>query len=329
MKTTLLVSLLVAFALAVVAPSTSSQVINGRLIGSIYTFEKYDTVNVSKKYVRGFQSALLDATFADFSVHTHFQVAGTLQKKLDEVPDYRFYYLYAQMKNIFGLANLSLGRLPYFAGVGNGTLDGGLLSVRCPENNFKLTLYGGQTTPIEYELKDWKPLKRNFTLGGQLLVNAITNTRIGISYVNRQRERNGYWATREDSMANPFLVFIAPTRAREQYLSGDVAYLCSSGDARIYGRYDYDLNYRKTQRAQLGVRVGVSKDLSLTADFMHRAPRLPYGSFFSVFDLKSLDEIELGADYILFPDLRGFVRGAYVKYSGDRGFRYTVGLAHR
>lgn len=327
MKKLVSYTLLLLVFLAAVCAVSSSQVINGRLIGSVYTFEKFDTVNVSKKFIRGFQSALLDATFSDFSIHTHFQVAGMLQKHLDEVPDYRFYYLYGQLKNIFNLADFSFGRLPYFAGVGNGTIDGGLLTLRFAENKFRLTAYGGQTTPLEYELKDWKKLKYNFTVGGQLIVNAFERTRIGVSYVNRHRERSGYWASRADSLFNPIQLYIMPTLAQEQYISGDVS--TRFGSSSVHGRYDYDLNFKKTQRSQLGIRLGVCDDLSISGDFIHREPRVMYNSFFSVFDLKSVDEYELGGDYILFPDVRAFVRGAYVKYSGDRGFRYTVGLAHR
>jgi len=327
MKKIIPLALLLAITAMALHTSAPSQVINGRLIGSVYTFEKFDTVNVSKKFVRGFQSVLLDVTQSDVSIHTHFQVAGMLQKKLDEKPDYRFYYLYGQWKNIFSTADLSLGRLPYFAGVGNGTIDGGLLTLRFAENKFKFTAYGGQTTPIEYELKDWKKLKNNFTVGGQLVVSAIENARIGVSYMNRQRERVGYWAAREDSLLNPIQVYIVPDNAKEQYVSGDVSY--NVGSERLYVRYDYDLNYKKTQREQLGVRLGVFDDLSISADFIHREPRLLYNSFFSVFDLKAVSEFELGADYILFPDVRAFVRGAYVKYSGDESFRYTFGIVHR
>lgn len=314
--------------------TASSQILlNGRFIGSVYTFEKFDTVGVSKKLARGFQSAIFDAALSNFSIHTHFQVAGTLQKKLDEVPDYRFYYLYGQWKNILSAADLSFGRVPYFAGVGSGTIDGALLTLRFAENKFKFTAYGGQTTPIEYELKDWKKLKSNFTLGGQILVRAIENARIGVSYMNRQRERVGYWATREDSLFNPIQVFITPSNAKEQYLSGDVTYSFgdlrrAAGASRFYGRYEYDLNFKRTQRTQVGVRVGISDDLSISGDYIHRKPRLLYNSFFSVFDLKSLDEFELGADYIIVPAVRGFARGAYVKYSGEQSVRYTVGLVH-
>ncbi len=330
MKKIMPLALLLAITVTAFHTSASSQVINGRLIGSVYTFEKFDTVNVSKKFVRGFQSVLLDVTQSDFSIHTHFQIAGMLQKKLDEKPDYRFYYLYGQWKNIFSTADLSFGRLPYFAGVGNGTIDGGLLTLRFAENKFKFTAYGGQTTPIEYELKDWKKLKNNFTVGGQLVVSAIENARIGVSYMNRQRERNGYFATREDSLLNPIQVYINPGQAKEQYVSGDVSYRFSSSSlSSVYGRYDYDLNFKKTQRGQFGVRLGLCDDLSISGDFIHREPRVLFNSFFSIFDLKAVNEYELGADYILFPEARAFVRGAYVKYSGDESFRYTFGIAHR
>ncbi len=313
---------------AITLPLVSfSQLVNGRLIGSFYTFEKFDTVGVSKKFVRGFQSALFDVSYADFSLHTHFQVAGNLQSKLDEVPDYRFYYLYAKWKNILDVAEFSFGRMPYFAGVGNGTLDGALLRVWCPENKFKLTLYGGQTTPLEYELKEWKKLKNNFTVGSQLLINAIDNTRIGISYVNRHRERTGYWATREDSLLNPVQVYVVPTVAQEQYLSGDVSYRYEN--LSVYGRYDYDLNSEKTQRGQLGVRFGVMDDLHISADYIHREPRVLFNSFFSIFDVKAVDEYEVGADYMVTAEYRAFARVAYVKYSGDNSVRYTAGVAHR
>lgn len=327
MKTLIRILVVPVIALVLGWSNASAQLINGRLIGSFSTFEKFDTVGVSKKFVRGFQSALFDVSYADVSLHTHVQVAGNLQSKLDEVPDYRFYYLYGTWRNILRAAEFSFGRMPYFAGVGNGTLDGGLLSIRLAENMVKLTLYGGQTTPIEYELKDWKKLKNNFTVGGQVLVTALDNTRIGVSYVHRHRERAGYWATREDSLLNPMQVYVVPTMAREQYLSGDVSYRYDQYS--VYGLYDYDLNFNKTQRTQFGVRLGLTNELNVSADYIHREPRIVYNSFFSLFDLKAIDEFEVGGDYFVRPDYRAFARVAYVKYSGDKSMRYTAGVAHR
>ncbi|MEO8168007.1 MAG: hypothetical protein ABI623_07160, partial [bacterium] len=140
-------------------------------------------------------------------------------------------------------------------------------------------------------------------------------------------ERVGYWASRADSLFNPVQIFVMPALAEEQFVSGDAS--VRFGTSSVYGRYDYDVNFKKTQRGQIGIRLGVSDDLSISGDFIHREPRVLYNSFFSVFDLKSVDEYELGGDYILFPDVRAFMRAAYVQYSGDKGFRYTFGLAHR
>lgn len=304
----------------------SAQLVNGRFVTSVNTWEKFDTVGVSKTYVRGFQSAILDVAQGDFSFHTHFQGAATLQRQLDELPDYRLYYAYARWQNIADAVDVSVGRVPYFVGVGVGTMDGLLTTARFAENTFRLTLYGGANVRNDIALEKWGPLANNFTVGGQLLTTAIDHMRLGISYLNRQRERSGFFALRSDSLFNPISIYIEPVLTREQYLSGDGAYEIS--DVKVYGRYDYNLEAEKTQRAQVGMRYTATNDLIITGDFIHRAPRVLFNSFFSVFNTSSVNEFEAGADYILSPSVRTFVRGAFVKYTDDNSFRYTLGLAH-
>ena len=91
--------LFVCAALTLCSSLSSAQLVNGRLVTSVYTWKQYDSVNVSKSFARGFQSVLLDVTQGDFSLHGNFQGAVMLQKKLDELPDYRLYSGYAQWKN--------------------------------------------------------------------------------------------------------------------------------------------------------------------------------------------------------------------------------------
>ena len=315
--------LICSVALPLLAPA---QLINGRFITSVNTWEKFDTVGVSKKYVRGFQSAIFDIAQGDFSFHTHFQGAATLQRKLDELPDYRLYYAYARWRNIADAVDISIGRVPYFVGVGVGTMDGLLTTARIAGDKFRLTLYGGSNVRNDIAVEKWGPLANNFTAGGQLLTTAIDHMRVGVSYLNRQRERSGYFTIRPDSLFNPTSLYVEPVLTREQYLSGDVAY--EKSDTRVYGRYDYNLEAEKTQRAQVGVRYTATTDLTITGDFIHRAPRVLFNSFFSVFNTSSVNEFEAGADYRLTASIRGFVRGAYVKYTDDNSFRYTLGLAH-
>jgi hypothetical protein len=144
--------------------------------------------------------------------------------------------------------------------------------------------------------------------------------------VNRQRERIPYWTIRPDSAFNPLSTYIVPPALKEQYISVDGDYLFPS--VRLYGRYDYDLNGSKTQRGQIRASYTVNRDLWVSGDFIHRAPRIAYNSFFSVFELSSVNEIEAGVDYRFLPEFRGFLRGAFVDYSDENSFRTTVGIAH-
>lgn len=296
------------------------QRVNGRLITSVYTWKQYDTVGVSKKFARGFQSVLLDVTQGDFSLHGNFQGAAMLQHKLDELPDYRLYYGYAQWKNIGNVADVSLGRLPFFVGVGSGTIDGALTRFRVAEDKLRVTVYGGANTPLDLTVKQWGPVRKDFTLGGQVL-SSLENLRLGLSYMNRQRGRPGYWTT-----LRPDTVYVDPNETKEQYASGDASY--SLTDASFHARYDYNVDYGKTQRAQMEIRYYPTESWAVSANYIHRAPRLPFNSFFAVFNVPTSDEVEGGVDYTLESRIRLFVRGAFVQYVDDRSFRYTLGIAN-
>lgn len=319
-------SCLLLFIVLPFAPYALTQLVNGRLITSVSTWERFDTVDVSKKYARGFQSVLLDIGQGNFSLHTHLQGASILESKLPEEPDFRAFSLYAKFRNLGDGVDLSLGRMPFFVGVGSGTLDGGLLTGKFIESKLRVTAYGGANVPTSLALSGWKPVKNNFTLGGQILVMPDANSRIGASYYNRKQEREAYWTTRIDSLLTLLPEYITPPADKEQYMSGDVSYRRSFVD--IYGRYDYDLNDKETQRGQVGVRVTPTPSWRITADFIHREPRIIPGSFFSLFQTSSITEYEGGVDYIILPEIRAFVRGAFVQYDGDDALRYTVGLAH-
>ena len=320
-----IVLLFVLIVLVAFVQEASAQLVNGRFTTSVYTFEKFDTVNVSRSYLRAFQSAYLDVAQNDFSLHTHLQVAGTVRKTLDEEPDFRAYYLYARMKQIAKVIDLSLGRVPYYAGVGSGTLDGGLVRANLAGSAIRLALYGGARVPEDLTLSGWKSVDRNFVVGGQVLVTSLENARIGLSYVNKQRERLPYWTERPDSVYNPVSVYVIPNNLKEQYISADADYTLSQ--TRFYGRYDFDANSSETSRGQFRISHSLSEAVILTGDFIHRAPRVAYNSFFAAFATSSIDEFEAGVDYRFDPVWRVFGRGALVQYDDENSARFTVGVA--
>lgn len=299
-----------------------SQMITGRLVTSIYGWEKFDRVDASRTILRGAQSVLLDAGGSDWSVHSHFQASGASEHGGD---DFRALYLYGKLKNVAELFDLSLGRQPFYAGVGMGTIDGASLTLRFSDNRYRFISYGGYNTPDEFGLKGWRALKKNFTLGGQFVTTAISDMRIGLSYFQRQRERQPYWATRLDSLFNPLSVFVEPNALKEEYAGLDASYNLLKLFA--YGRYDHDLANKKVQRAEFSLRYKVLDDLTLSGEFLHRTPRVAANSFFSVFPLWKVNEYELGADQIVSTWGRFFVRGAYVDYSDEKSFRYTFGIS--
>ena len=305
----------------------TAQVLNGRSITSFYTWQQFDTVNSSKTLVRGFESVLLDIAQGDFALHTHVQAASMLQDGLGKDKEFRLFNLYGQWRDIGDAVDLSFGRLPYYAGAGNGTLDGLLTTLRLFEKKLRLTAYGGANVPLDLAVDDWGPLAHNFTLGGQVITTAIPDVRLGVSFVSRQRSRPGYVGIRPDALFNPVSQYIELDPLKEQLVSSDVAYWVSN--LYFYGRYDYNVKTKKTQRGQAGVRYSMSDRLSISADFIHRAPRVMYNSFFTVFNASSVDELEAGADYMITPSVRAFGRFGYVDYVDDRSFRYTCGVAHQ
>ncbi len=132
----------------------------------------------------------------------------------------------------------------------------------------KLTTYGGVNVPADMTVKGYGSVDNNFVVGGQFVVAAVPDMRASLSYMNRRRERESYWTTRPDPTPEALPMLIAPPPQEEEYAGTDVSYKFK--EARFYGRYDYDLNLKKTQRGQAGVRYHVFADV-----VRHRGLSLP------------------------------------------------------
>lgn len=307
------------------AGDVAAQQITGRFVTSFTKWEQFDTVGVSHKVLRGFQSAILDIGQGDVVLHTNMQAATTIGDGIDESSDYRLYNLYLKARDIADAVDVSAGRVPFYYGVGMGTIDGGIVSAHTQANAYKVTLYGGVTPFSDYGVRSYGTLKDKFALGGQIVVASVENLRGTVSYMNRRSPRPSYYTVRADaSTLDPVTVLIVPDPQREQIGGVDLSYALQ--EYSLYGRYDYDVEMGKTQRAQFGARYQMNSDLLFTLDAIRREPRIPAGSFFSQFTLKGSTEVGGGADYFVLPGIRTYVRGAYVGYDGDNSFRYTAGV---
>jgi hypothetical protein len=302
--------------------TASSQNINGRFSTSLYAWEKFDTVDVSQIILRAYQTAQLDVSQDDFSLHTYFIGAGSSAKNFGDDGNVRVQNLFLKYKTIGGIAEFKLGRIPFFAGVGNGIVDGAVLKANVSEH-YSLSLYGGANVPSSLPSKTFSDWDKNFVIGGQLVSTLIEDMRVSLSYVNKNVLRKSFFSHQTDSLYNSFTILTEPSFRYQQAASFDLSY--ASGAYSEYLRYDYDMNLKRTQRFQYGMRYDATEQFSITVELNFRKPRIPYNSFFAIFPAHSVSEYEGGVEYKLTPNGRFYGKFAFVKFSDENSSRISVG----
>lgn len=310
--------------LFVLQSSISAQVVNVRLSSAVYTWERFDTVDVSNVLVRGLQTLQFDLTHRDVSVQTFLGGATNFNDPFGNEGFVRVYNAFLRWKNIGDAVDLSVGRVPVFAGVGNGIVDGGLVRARLMKNDLTLVAYGGANVRTNLHETNLEHIKDNLFIGGQVVGNLKRDFRLGLSYVKRNVKREPYTARRIDSLFNTVLVELTPDSRAEQLFGVDTRYTYRTFTA--YGRYDYDIYAKRSLRVQFSGRFAASEKLDYTFDYIYREPRIFYNSPFSVFPILPINEYEGGIEYAPSPSLRANGKLALVKYSGDDALRYTLSV---
>lgn len=312
-------------ALILLLPAASSaQSVSGRFSSSFYTWEKYDTVDQSDLITRLYQNVELNAGYGDVSFHTFMNGAIGGAGSMSENGQVRVYNAYLRWKNIGGVAEARIGRVPVFAGVGNGVVDG--LSLKSDlSSQITLSAYGGGNVSTALRSDAFDNLKDNYFAGAQAVARFPEGVRLGLSYMNRQREVNSYWTVRPDSAYNPVTLLVEPPNRKEQLLGADALYDIKGGHS-LYGRVDYDLNASELKKLEFDGRLSLTGEIAVTGTFIHRTPRIFYNTFFTLFPTESVQELEGGVEYRLCPWANAMGRIAYVMYDDDNSMRYTAGI---
>ncbi len=317
---------IVAFTFLVALSSvTNAQQVNGRFSTSVYVWEKFDTVDVSHTLARGFQTLQMEISQGDISLQTSAYGAANVSQSFGNDALVRLNNVFLKWKNIGGAVDLNVGRIPVFAGVGNGVVDGALIRARSSDDRVLLTAYGGGNVLPDLKSGGFSNLDKRFFVGGQLVTTIIPDARLGVSYVNRHIERDSYLAVRPDSLYNPTTVLIVPDSRAQQAIGVDARY-DPDGIVSGYGRYDYDLNSKRSLRGELNARVQANDRIAVTGEFLYREPYVPFNSFFSVFPVSPIREAEGGVEYAWSSSYRVYGRYAYVRYVDAVSRRMSVGL---
>jgi hypothetical protein len=304
--------------------SLPAQMISGRFSTSFYTWEKFDTVDQSNIITRLYQNVQLDASHGDISFHTFLNGATGGSTSLSDNGQVRVYNAFLQVKNVGNLFDARLGRIPVFAGVGNGVVDGIFLKSEFSDE-VSISGFAGGNVSTALRSKAFDDIKDNFFAGGQAIGKFFDGARFSLSYMNRQRKPDSYWTVRPDSAYNPINLLIEPPARKEQVIGADASYECASHYS-LYGRFDYDINRSEVSKGELDARVNLIPDLVVTGTFIHRIPRIFYNSFFTLFPTESVEEFEGGVEYAVCKWATGVGRVAYVQYDDDNTIRFTAGF---
>jgi hypothetical protein len=302
---------------------TSAQFLQLRLVSSANAWQLQDTVGQSSNHLFGYQTVQLSLSGENLSFHTYLQGFNDFAGPLKNEGTIRFYDFYLKYTNIFEMLDFSLGRQEVFAGVGYGTIDGGIASVRLLDSRLKVLGYYGALPSPGQKFEMIGDQKDNNMFGAQVIGLPTDFARVSLSYMQKNIKPENYWAIRKDSLFNPVTTEISPSATAEQYLSGDVS--IDYDIISAYARSDFDLNQENFSRVQLFTRVKVMDPLSLTGEYIHREPRLLYNSIFWVFAYNTISEYEIGAEYSICKDWQVFGKFGSVSYGDDNSNQVTLG----
>ena len=310
-----------------------AQRLQARFVTSAYAWERQDSIGKSSQHLYGYGTMQLSLSGEQLSLHTYLQGFNDFAGPLSSNPTLRLYNLYFKWANIANLVDVSLGRQTVFAGVGNGTIDGGLASIKFLDSRFKLTGYYGALPAERFEAKLIDNTDKNYMAGGRLSASPLDFAQFSVSYMQKNIKPETYFSIRRDSLFNPFTVEIKPTATAEKYVSGDVS-LEYNDVVSGYFRYDYDLLLGKNSRFQFFTRVKpfqslnaeILRPLSLTGEYLQREPRLLFNSIFSVFAFSTLKEYEVGAEYAIGTDWQVFAKYGAVSYNDGDSHQMTLGV---
>lgn len=306
------------------AVSITAQNINGRFSSSLYTFERYDSLNSSENYLRAYEMLNLNLNYDKISIRSYLNFETDVMTKMKTDPRLRFYNLYLEARDILNLATIRLGRQPIINSVAGGVYDGASLSLK--KNNFKLNAYFGGSVPAYQKLELIENFEENLLYGGKFTTVIIPNLQVGVGYVNKNFQSQKYMATRLDPDLNPVQVEIESKSNQYEYVTGEVNYT-QVGLVSIFTRGDYDLNFNQLSKFEFDARTDAVENWAVNLYYNYRQPKIRYNSIFAVFDYGNTHEIEIGTDYKINSMFTIMGKLGNVQYKSENSQRVGIGFS--
>ncbi len=305
----------------------AAQSLTGRFVTTFYSYQQYDSTNVSRMSLRGFEAMQLNFGSGNYQLHTYLLATNDFVTSQPNDPLLRAGNLYLEADNIADAFNVKFGRQPVFQRVGISSFDGLSADAKLLGDKVSLVAFGGALPPLDERFRVNSNLKDNMVYGAQADYSPFEGLRMGSAYVDKTFKPESYIALRRDSINAPSdvrQIFIDPSSVASQFVSGDVLYYTQNVSG--YLRLDYDLNFDEWNRTEATIRYSPVTSLSADLGYFHRDSRLPFNSIFSVFDHSGTDEYDLGLNYILAKDFTAFGSINKIYYAGDNSTQFTIGM---
>ena len=301
-----------------------AQNINGRFSSSLYSFERYDSLNYSETYIRAYEMLNLNFNYKNLTLRSYLNLEGNIENKMSYDPRLRYYNLYLEARDVFNIATVMVGRQPILNSVFGGLFDGASLKLEKGDYRFNF-YYGGNVPPYQKFalIDDWSD---NYILGSNFRFTSIKGFLIGVGYFSKHFKPQSYEAVRMTPELNPITVEIQNRSNEYEFVTGEVNY-SQEKLVDIHTRYDYDLNFNQTSKFEFDARTEAVDGLGINAYFNYRQPKIRYNSIFAVFDYANTYEIEIGADYKINSMFTLIGKFANVDYKNESSQRVGVGLA--
>ncbi|MFC2076196.1 hypothetical protein ACFLT7_03840 [candidate division KSB1 bacterium] len=300
---------------------TQAITLSGRWLSSAYTSEHAVSDSLSERHLPAYQGLSLNiGQLAGGKGELRTYILGHRDFLAQGAGNYlKLSHLYFRLRDIGGLASVTLGRQFAYAGVARGMMDGLRLDLRLPVG-FKLRGYAGAIPVLDNGLKlnSWS---RSNMVGGRLALPGIKGTVLAVSYVRKNKNPIAYgipgaFSLRETNYSS----------LREHLLGIDVQ-SDLPGSIRLSGRLDHNLELKRTRRLILESSYRHRSGFDIRGYFMSREPYVYPNSIFSVFSQQPYKEAGGRVGYRLSPTLRVYGGVSRVFFRDENSTSLNVGAS--
>lgn len=312
---------------------SNAQSFSGRFYTAFYTWEREVFGEDPTKHFQSYNGAIFHIRqlgFKNLSFHTYIRFSNDLASNGFSLQN-KLYNAYFELNQVFNnRINASFGRQFIWAGVGNGTIDGGKIELNLYRFG-KLGAYIGTMAPLResWKVDSWAESH----MIGAYYKYRLYETDVQLSWVRKNRKAVSYSVPgqyTERKISVPSLRGqLAGLDISRQFAGKVTLFLRAEGTIKENKKNRLDPDRFTFDRFDFTADIKAHKKLMFTGQYLYRKPRANLNSIFSVFSQSDNREFLLNVYYYPSSFFTLFGGIATVRYDFDDTNRYNLGLVSK